>query len=90
MRAGGNLQGSEDLKPGKLDVGRVHGSRNVGDVILNGKRSRKSALGEVAEVEAGVDGKDLGGEHFDVLQITNDKLQGAYKPGLGEGCRRLD
>ena len=61
----------EWIKPGELDVGRVHGSRNVGDVIFNGKRSRQSALGEVAEVEAGVDGKDLGGENFDVLQITN-------------------
>ena len=56
------------IKPGKLDVGRVHGSGNVGDVIFDGKRSRQSALGQVAEVEAGVDGKDLGGEH--VLQIT--------------------
>ena len=59
------------IKPGKLDVGRVHGSGNVGDVIFDGKRSRQSALGEVAEVEAGVDGKDLGGERFEVLQITN-------------------
>ena len=78
------------IKPGKLDVGRVNGSGNVGDVIFNGKRSRQSALGEVAEVEAGVDGKDLGGERFGVFQITNFKLQGAYKPGLGEGCRRWD
>ena len=60
-----------EIKPGKLDVGRVHGSRNVGDVIFDGKWSRQSALGEVAEVEAGVDGKDLGGERFEVLQITN-------------------
>ena len=63
------------IKPGKLDVGRVNGSRNVGDVIFNGKWSRQSALGEVAEVEAGVDGKDLGGERFEVLQMTNYKLQ---------------
>ena len=61
------------IKPGKLDVGRVNGSGNVGDVIFNRKRSRQSALGQVAEVEAGVDGKDLGGEHIDdnyKLQIT--------------------
>ena len=60
---------SEELKekvdkgsPGKLDVGCINRSWYIGNVILNRKRPGQGALGKVSEVEAGVDGEDLGGE----------------------------
>ena len=50
------------ILPWKLNGGCIHGSWHIGHVILHGQRSRQHALGQVAEVEAGVDGQDLGGQ----------------------------
>ena len=66
--------------PGQLDGSRVHRRRHIGNIILYGQRPGQAALRQVAEVEAGVDGQDLGGQ-----QAVVDGAEGLWRRVPGEG-----